>query len=65
MKARIYNCLGDTGRDFVSFQFISFYRAKSKANFDDAKRLYRKYHGTSISIVDTWLGSYEGGKLYE
>lgn len=65
MKERIYNCVGDNGMGFVSFQFVSCHRANSMLNFRDARRLYRKFHGASIIVICTSLAYYEEGKVYE
>lgn len=52
---RRYIAYADTGRDFIEFEFYSFYRANSKKNIDDAKNEYRKKHGHAVKILQTTL----------
>ena len=52
---RHYLAVGDTGRDFIDFEFYSSHRANSKANYEDAQREYRRKHGHGINVIQTWL----------
>ena len=53
-----YLAYADNGRDFIEFEFFSFYRANSKKNIDDAKNEYRKKHGYAPKIISTHLYEY-------
>lgn len=49
-----YLCRADDGHDFFEFEFYSNHRANSKANYEDAKKEYRKKHGKrNFKIIDT------------
>lgn len=50
-KIRKYEAQGDTGKDFIFFEFYSEYRAGSKANIEDAHKEYKKKHGHDIRIL--------------
>lgn len=52
---RHYMAWVDTGRDYIEFEFTSTHRAGSKANFEDAKRQYKRRHGHNVTIQQTYL----------
>ena len=64
MKKRLYTAQADTGRDFVSFQFMSAYRAGSKANFEDANIAYKRAHGHGVKILKTFRDEFDGTPTY-
>lgn len=52
---RKYLCRADDGHDFFEFEFYSKHRANSKANYEDAKKKYRKCYGKrNFKILDTF-----------
>ena len=53
-REKRYIAFADTGRDYISFEFFSIYRANSKDNMDDAYKHYKKLHGHGVHIVKTW-----------
>ena len=59
MKERLYTAFYDDGHDYGSFEFYSSHRANSKANLEDAKRVFRQRHGFNrsrqITITSTIL----------
>lgn len=53
---KLYCATIDTGRDFVSFEYFSEYRNKSKNNIIDCVDQYKSKHGRNkkINIINTW-----------
>lgn len=52
---RRYLAGADTGRDFITFEFISDHRANSKANKEDAREFFKRKHGHYVKILNTYL----------
>lgn len=61
---RRYIAYADTGRDFIEFEFYSFYRANSKKNIDDAKkRAYRKTRLINLKKQKKIVYNFKGDKM--
>lgn len=58
MKTRKYQAYCDNGHEYFTFEFKSVHRAKSKANYDDAKRHARQVGYKMVKIINTELYPY-------
>lgn len=54
-RERKYQCCCDDGRDFVTFEFYSYHRANSTANYDDARREMWRLWRKTYKIIQTDL----------